>query len=177
MSTSMPYQFQANNTPSTQPPTMHWAIVLGLDVITLSLFGYYWAYRQAAFIKKVDAANPKANVPVLEVLASLALALFSGLMGVMTTMTVARGGEATNLGGVMNICHLFQFVFFTVASVLVQKSLVARYGVKMNLLLTIFFNIFYVQYHMTRIAKLQLPLLPPVGVSQQVSGHAAPTQS
>ncbi len=174
MSISMPYPAQAKDRQGLQPPTLHWAIVLVLSVFTFSLFGFFWAFRQALFVKKIDPTNPKSKLAVLEVGASFALALFSGLIGGFTAMTVARGGAVTDLSTVVNILHLFQWVCFTVASVLVRNSLVARYGVKMNLVLTWLFNIFYVQYHMTQIAKMQLPLIAAEDSSAPGMGQVMP---
>jgi hypothetical protein len=174
MSTSMPYPFPANQRPEPQPPTMHWAIVLLLTIVTFSLFGFFWAFRQALFIKKIDPTNPKSRVAVLEVGASFALAMFSGIIGAVSAMTVARGGVPADLGVVLNIVHTFQWVFFAVASLLVRNALVACYGVKMNQFLTVLFSIFYVQHHMTRIAKLQIPRVSPGSTNAQVIGNVAP---
>ena len=176
MATSMPYPAQANDRQTPQPPTLHWAIVLVLDLVTFTLFGYYWAFRQASFVRKIDSTNPQSKRATMQVLVSLALALFAGLMNAMNTMTISRGGVGTDLSTVMNMVHLFQFALFTVASVVVRNALVARFGVKMNLALTIFFNIFYVQYHLTRIAKLQLPLIAPGIMSIPVAQQTAPTR-
>jgi len=156
---------------------MHWAIVLVLTVLTFSLFGFFWAFRQALFVKKIDPTNPKSRIAVLEVAGSLALALFSGFIGAFSAMTAARGGNVTDLSTVLNILHTFQWVFFVVASTLVRNALVARYGIKMNLLLTWVFSIFYVQHHMTQIAKLQLPLLAADSGNSQGMGPAVPTRS
>jgi hypothetical protein len=174
MSTSMPYPVQTNYQPAPQPPAMHWAIVLLLTIVTFTLFGFFWALRQALFVKKIDPTNPKAKVPIIQITASFVLALACGFIGMAAAMD--SSGALAGLGSLVNLLHLFEWAFFAGASVLVRNALVERYGVKMNLVMTMIFSIFYVQHHMTQIAKLQLPLQTPGIGGAQVVGQQVQTR-
>ena len=132
-----------------QPPSLHWAIVLVLSIVTLGIFAFVWAYRQASFVKKIDGKN---NATLL-IAASGLLFLFANLMSFVNAMTIARGGQATHFGPLGTVLGMFELLFFFSAFFQMQKSITARYGVPLNGVLTFLFNVYYLQYHLTRIAS------------------------
>jgi hypothetical protein len=162
MSTSMPQYQPYPYQPSPQPPTMHWAIVLLLSIVTLGFFAFFWAYRQAAFARKIDPANPKTKLATFQVLVSFTLMLFSFALGFINAWTVMRGGEGTDLHNVINMVHMFQFLTFTIASFAVRDAIKVCYGIKTNGVLTFFFNIFYLQHYLTQIERLRIPYQAPM---------------
>lgn len=56
---------------SPVPPDLHWALVILLSVITFGLFGLIWAFRQAAFVKKIDPTSKAVTLLVLNLLGRL----------------------------------------------------------------------------------------------------------
>jgi hypothetical protein len=144
-----------NPASSPTPPSLHWAIVLLLDVLTLGLFGFFWMFRQAQFARKIDPTNRA----VFQILLSVVLFLVSFLLASMVTLTVARGGQPADLGSVMNMLRFFQILMVITAYLQIRKSLHMRYGIQLNPLLTVIFNVLYVQYHLSKLAKTsELPI-------------------
>jgi hypothetical protein len=167
MSTYMPNYQPMPSTQAPQPPAMHWGVVLALSVVTIGLFSFFWAYKQASFARKIDPLNPATRRATFQVLVSLMLMLFSILLGVISAWTVMRGGQPTDLTVVTNMIHMFQFLTFTVAIFTIRTAVTACYGVRLNPILTFFFNVFYLQYHLTQIARFQLPYTAPAVDSGQ----------
>ena len=154
------------NTP--EPPSLHWAIVLVLDIVTLGLFGFFWMFRQAQFAKKIDPANRA----VFQILLCVALFLFSILMSVIVAVTVARGGQGSDLSSVMTMLRFFEILMVVTAYLQIRKSLAMRYGIQLNALLTVFFNVFYVQYHLSKLAKNQVVAVPGAAMPASRAGSA-----
>jgi hypothetical protein len=113
-------------------------------------------FRQARFVRKIDTSN-KAT---LQIAASFALALFSTLLNVMNTITVARGGESASLGTTGTMMSFFTLFLLISAYLGMRKTLTSQYGIQMSAVLTVIFNVFYVQYHLSRIVRLQCPRAP-----------------
>ena len=144
------------STTSPNPPSLHWAIVLVLDVLTLGLFGFFWMFRQAQFARKIDPSNRA----VFQILLSGVLFLFSLLLTGVVTLTVARGGQSTDLSTVMTMLRFFQILMIITAYMQIRKSLTMRYGIQLNSLLTVILNVFYIQYHLSQIAKTHVVTIP-----------------
>jgi hypothetical protein len=141
---------------ASKPPSLHWAIVLVLSIATSGLFAWLWMFRQARFARKIDPSN---NAP-LQLAAGFALALFSILLNVVNTITVARGGESTNFGVTGTVMYFFTLFMLISAYLEIRKTLTSHYGIQMSTVLTVIFNVYYVQYHLSRIVKLQSPRAP-----------------
>lgn len=139
-----------------KPPTLHWGIVLALSIVTFGLFACLWMFRQARFARKIDPSN---KAP-LQIAAGFALALFSILLNVVNAITVARGGEASNLGTTGTMMSFFTLFMLISAYLEIRKALTSQYGIQMSAALTAIFNVYYVQYHLSRIVKLQSPRAP-----------------
>jgi hypothetical protein len=139
-----------------KPPSLHWVIVLVLSIVTFGLFACLWMFRQARFARKIDPSS-KAT---LQIATSFALALFSILLNVVNTITVARGGESTNLGTTGTVMSFFTLFLLISAYLGIRKALTSQYGIQMSAVLTVIFNVYYVQYHLSRIMKLQHPRAP-----------------
>ena len=134
-----------------KPPSLHWAIVLGLSIVTLNLFGVIWMIRQAVFVRKIDPPNRA----VYQLMVSLLLQVVLGIFNVMNAITVAKYGEATSLGPVTNVMQGFSFILFITAAFQIRAALTKYYGIKLNAAMTFFFNTYYFQYHFSKIAKAE----------------------
>ena len=129
------------------PPSLHWAVVLLLGVVTCGLFGWVWALIQASFVKKIDPAS-KAVVYY-----AIALGLFiaSGVMG-------ASSVELRGFAPLFNLAGAVMWVF---ASFNMRSSLEVHYNTNepiallLGPVMTFFFSIYYFQYHLTKIHELR----------------------
>lgn len=137
------------------PPSLHWAAVVVLAMVTFGVFGFVWLIVQARFAKKLDPANKSA----LLFIGAAALYAFYILTVVVVAFTVARGGEATDLAPAAMVIWMFGTIFmikgiFDVRSVLLKHyNLVEPINLKLSAVMTLFFNVYYFQYHLTRIAN------------------------
>jgi hypothetical protein len=155
-----------------KPPSLHWVIVLVLSFVTFGLFGCLWMFRQAKFARKLDPGN-KAT---MQIATSFAIGLFSILLNVVNTITVARGGESTNLGITGTAMSFFALFMLISAYLEIRKALASQCGIQMSAVLTVIFNVYYVQYHLSRIVRLQNPRAPqlpdaihPVSAARQAN--------
>ena len=139
-----------------KPPSLHWGIVLVLSIATFGLFAFLWMFRQARFARKLDPGN-KA---MLQLATGFAIGLFSILLSVINTITVARGGESSNLGVTGTMMSFFTLFMLISAYLGIRKALTSQYDIQMSAVLTVIFNVYYVQYHLSRIVRLQLPRAP-----------------
>jgi hypothetical protein len=142
-----------------KPPSLHWAIVLVLSIVTLGLFACLWMFRQARFARKIDPSNKATG----QIAMSFVLVLSSILFTNVNAITVARGGESTNLGITGSVMSFFTLFMFVSAYLEIRKALTTQYGIQMSSVLTVIFNVYYLQYHLTRIAKLSLGPSPQPG--------------
>jgi hypothetical protein len=130
------------------PPALHWALVLLLNLVTCSLFMMVWMFIQANWTKKVDPENKSMwlfAVYIGSVFAAVALGFASGATG---NESLDALGGLFNLGG--SICAIVGF--FMIKSSLETYFAGPPMHLQLSGVLTFFFNIFYIQYHFTRIS-------------------------
>lgn len=126
------------------PPSLHWGIAVLLAVVTCGLFGWVWAIVQANWMKKVQ---PSSKALVLWSIAVL-LFLIDVVFGVMQTEASRALAAVFRLGGA---------ILWIVASFNMKNSLEEHYnsaepiGLDLNGVMVFFFNVYYFQYHFTKI--------------------------
>jgi hypothetical protein len=136
------------------PPSLHWGILVLLGVLTCGLFGWVWAFVQAAWVKKVD---PESK-------ALLYYGISVGLLVLMFGAGLAEGmagrpGAAN--GGIFLICRIAGGIMWVVAAFNMRSSIEDHYyskepiGLSLNGVMTFFFSIYYFQYHFTRINEMK----------------------
>lgn len=114
-----------------KPPSLHWALVLLLTVLTCGLFGVVWMFVHAVWIRRID---PTCN------------ALF--VLAVGTPLQIVVGFAGHDL-----LAALVNAVTTTWAYFLMRSVIETRFGIELSGIMTFFFNLFYLQYHMTAIAE------------------------
>lgn len=127
------------------PPSMHWALVLVLSLVTCGIFGIAWMFIQAGFVKKIDPQSKAMQM----FLAYIAIALLAGvfLRGSLAALTF------------LPLIHLAAMVIFWIGAFGMRKSLVTYYnsvencGLQLGPIMTFFFSVLYFQYHLARIAN------------------------
>jgi len=136
------------------PPSLHWGILVLLGVLTCGLFGWVWAFVQAAWVRKVD---PESK-------ALLYYGISVGLLVLMFGAGFAEGmagrpGAAN--GGIFLICRIAGGIMWLVAAFNMRSSIEDHYyskepiGLSLNGVMTFFFSIYYFQYHFTRINEMK----------------------
>lgn len=135
------------------PPSLHWALVLLFGVLTLGIFSYIWAFVQSNWVRKIDAQSRATTYYVLWLLFGVVGAFFR------TAGSVRGGDEGVALAKFSVLLSLVGAVFLIVGAFNIRRSLEAYYNnvepihLWMSGVMTFFFNILYIQYHLTRIAK------------------------
>lgn len=140
------------------PPSMHWALVLVLAMIT-GIFGLIWFFVQAGYIKKIDPASRARMFLVLGLLAYLVLIVgaigitAAAAMGVGSAGMAAAGGFLAFILWVVGIILMLSAVFGMRRSLVDYFNSVEPIGLRLSGVMTFFFNILYFQYHLSRIAE------------------------
>lgn len=139
------------------PPGLHWGIVLLLTFITCGLFGYIWYFVQAFFVKKI---NPRSNAVILFAV-GIALNFISAGVSFVLGFGAAMAGGQTDPSmmfiswGLSLVC----LVLLVLGELDMRSSMLAYYntqepiGLKLSVVLTVFFALFYLQYHFVRIRE------------------------
>jgi len=140
------------NSGSPMPPQMHWVVVLILSFVTGGLAGLVWAFRQAAFVKKIDAAS-KATAMLAAALGLMALQV------VLYIVMINSPSSAMTLGGIVMLLNLAIVIAGLLGIFGMRKSIVRYYNtvepiqLKLSGVMTFFFGILYFQYHFSRIVQ------------------------
>jgi GYF domain 2 len=143
------------------PPSLHWALVLLLSMIT-GIFHYIWMFIQAGFIKKID---PQSKAMMFYVL-GLVTNLVAAGVGILLLVIVQGLNHPDSPSGVAaGPLALMSLIFCVGAGLLiagifsVRSSMVRYYNsvepidLRLSGVMTFFFNVLYFQYHFSRIAK------------------------
>lgn len=134
------------------PPDLHWVAVLLIHYVTCGVFGIIWMFVQANFVKKIHPGSP----------ARVLLFAYLGFMAALIPLTalmilVEQWKEASAviiaflalLGSALCIWAIFSMR----RSLLYHYNTAENIGLRLNPVLTFFFNILYFQYHFSRIAR------------------------
>ena len=121
-----------------QPPSLHWALVLLFNLLTQGTFGTIWVFFQAAWVRRID--------PSSKALVVLAVALACGVPPII----LVGESELTLTLWLVGLGYAGAFIW---AYFSMRQSIEARFDLNLSGLMTLFFSVFYLQYHMTRIAN------------------------
>jgi hypothetical protein len=139
------------------PPSLHWAAVSALSLLTLGLFPLVWSIVMTSFVKKLDDGLPR----------TLFVAGFVANFGCNIFRVIARAqGEGVTpsvpsglLLLVGDLLVLVGVACYITAAFRMRRTLLTYYnsiepiGLYLSDAMTFFFGIFYLQYHLSRIAK------------------------
>ena len=130
------------------PPSLHWAIVLLLAVVTCGLFLWVWAIVQANWVRKIQPAS-KAMVlwsfAILLSLIEVVLAAFPDDSAKAVAIVLRLGGAILWIAGAFNMKSSIEEHYNTAEPI----------GLELNGVMTFFFNVLYFQYHFTEINELR----------------------
>ena len=128
-----------------QPPSLHWALVLVFWILTGGLFKFIWMYRQAAWVRRIDPSSKALWV--------LAAGFAGGVVLPTITLFLAPSDSALTLTVVLLPLRLGFAVAWVWSYLSMRQSVEARFDLNLSGIMTFFFTVFYLQYHMTSIAK------------------------
>jgi len=137
---------QAASASFPAPPKLHWALVLLFTILTLGIFMVVWLFIQSSWAKKID---PESNATT-QFIAYLALIVVGQVL-------VGAGGDG--LKGVGVLLMLGSYIVFYFGAYSIRRTMLDHYNQVEPMQLTLsaamvfFFSCFYLQYHMTRIAR------------------------
>jgi MFS family permease len=132
------------------PPDFHWALVLLIGVVTCGLFNQAWLIVEAAFVRKVKPESKGLLFIILAVAGFLIGGFVNGIMA------AASHGRSTPYGSLFTLVAL---VLYLVGVFQMKSDLEDYYNstepinLQMNGVMVFFFNVYYFQYHFSRIAQ------------------------
>lgn len=137
------------NLPSVPPPPrLHWALVLLFTLLTFGIFFIVWVFIQSAWVRKI---NPESNATTL-----FAIYVALALVGQVMAEASGEGSGGATLGMLLvlagSVVSIFGF-FSMRRSMLDYYNRSGGTSLKLSGALTFFLNLFYLQHHMTRIAR------------------------
>jgi hypothetical protein len=122
---------RSEDDPYPKPPSLHWALVMLFTILTFWIFGIVWMFIHARWVRRID---PTSN------------ALFVLAVGIPVQIVLGLGGHDL-------VASLVGAVATTWAYFMMRSSVEARFGIPLSGIMTFFFNMLYLQYHMTAIAE------------------------
>lgn len=139
------------------PPDLHWVLVLLVGLLTCGVFIMVWMFVHAIWAKKIHRENKALWLLVIYLIAVFTAAALNAVSAVMEVPELGGLAALVNLGG--GICAI-------VAYFKIKGSMESRFGgpplhLRMNGILTFFFNVFYIQYHLSRISRWQKTRVVP----------------
>src|SRR5882762_2050410 len=102
------------------PPSLHWGIAVLLGVLTCGLFGWVWAFIQAAWVKKID---PQSKA-LLYYGISVGLLVLTVAVEIVDGLTFRPG---TRNGGIYLLCRLAGGIMWLVAAFNMRASIEEHY--------------------------------------------------
>jgi hypothetical protein len=132
------------------PPDFHWALVLLIGVFTCGLFNYAWLIVEAAFVRKLKSESKG----LLFIILATSVLIGGGFInGVITAM---NHGERNPFGSLITIAGA---VLYLVGVFQMKSDLEDHYNstepinLRLSGVMVFFFNVYYFQYHFSRIAQ------------------------
>jgi hypothetical protein len=155
------------------PPDLHWALVLLITALT-GVFSIIWAFVQSNFIRRIDPTSTATRDLIIGILAPIGgfivffillitgggLAALSGLNENSGPAAVGAIAGSIGLAALMLCALSFVGLIFHIKAIFGMKHSMERYyntvepiNLRLSAVMTFFFNILYLQYHMSRIAE------------------------
>ena len=132
------------------PTDLHWALVLLICVFTCGLFSYAWMIVESVFAKKI---KPESKGLLFVAIGIAGFFVSTFMRGVTNTLP----HDGPNLFG--PLIYLASLVLYLVGIFQIKSDLEDYYNttepinLQLHGVMVFFFNVFYFQYHLSRIAK------------------------
>ncbi len=137
------------------PGGLHWALLLLLVVVTFGIFGWIWSFIQANWVKKIDRESKAIIYFVIYIVSWMA----------GQALNIAREPLLALPAFLAALVFVLMGVFSMRASMQRYYNTVEQRGLRLSGVMTFFFGIIYLQYHLNRIVREksagQLAQAPP----------------
>ena len=139
------------------PPDFHWLAVFALSVLTLGLFPLIWSIVMTSFVKKLDDDGLTRTLFIAGLVAA-----FGGRILRAIARSQSEGVFFDIPGGLLlciDLLVLGGIACYIIAAFRMRSTLVTYYnaiepiGLRLSDTMTFFFGLYYLQYHLSRIAK------------------------
>ena len=144
--------------PYPPPPNLHWGICLLLSLVTCGIFSVVWIMVEALWVKKVRPAS-KAVTYFAIVIGLYVLYLVLSISG---AVSAARTGHTdSSLQGIQGIISLGILIMWIVGAFNMRDAIEEHFnsaepiGLSLSGVMTFFFNVWYFQYHFTKINEMK----------------------
>ncbi len=137
------------------PPALHWAVVLVIGIFTCNFFTLAWGIVQSAFVKRIEPKS-KSLYCYIGSIAAVVLYIVLSAMDVVSELVF--------------LAWIASIGLWIISGFVLRSELEEHYNtsepISLDLsgIMTFFFNVFYFQYHLYRIAELkrttQLSVVP-----------------
>ncbi|HUL16541.1 MAG TPA: DUF4339 domain-containing protein [Terriglobales bacterium] len=134
--------------PYPPPPSLHWALVLLLAIVTCGLFYWVWAIVEAAWVKKVQPTSKGV----------IYWGIATGLLFVDVILNSNQDPAMKAVGGLAGIAWLVLWIvgaFSLRDSIEEHFNSAEPFGLQLNGVMTFFFSVYYFQYHFSRIIGIK----------------------
>jgi len=134
------------------PPNLHWALLLLIDIITLGYFNIIWALVQANWARKLSGKN-SAMVYIAMYPAGIICGVFLAEFGRQADNPLMAG-----IGGFLRLAAIICMLVgvFTIRSQMEEYyNTTENMGLGLSGVMTFFFSVIYIQYHVNRIAGMK----------------------
>ena len=139
---------------SPVPPDFHWALVLLISIVTCGIFYVVWFIVEAVWIRKIKPQSHGLLLICLGIASSFCSGFIDGFIRAL------NHGQGTPISGLLSLAGL---VLQIVGAFTLRSDFEDYYNTTENInlnlsgvgsaLLTLFFPVFYFQYHFSRIAR------------------------
>jgi GYF domain 2 len=140
------------------PPSLHWGLCVLLSFLTCGIFSIVWLMVQAVWVKKVQPASKAVTYFGIVI----GLWVLSMTLSVSSAVSAARVGHVdSSLAAVRGLISLAYIVVWLVGAFSMRESIEEHFntaepiGLSLSGVMTFFFNVWYFQYHFTRINEMK----------------------
>jgi len=129
------------------PPGLHWALVLLLSIVTCYVFALVWMFVQAAYAHKLRTSSNPLLFYSIGVPAAVLAGVLPGSPELKAVAAILQLG-----GGILMLCG-----HYSIKNALEERfNNVEPMGLQLSGVMVFFFNVLYLQYHLSEIRKWQL---------------------
>jgi hypothetical protein len=151
--------------PANIPPSLHWALVLLFGLLTSGVFITIWAFVEAIWVRNIDPASRATRDLVYAIVMPILGAGLCAILLVMGGASLSMDNRSVVGASSFGMAFLVFFGFaiggvvFHIKAFFGIRASMERYyntvepiNLRLSAVMTLFFNVLYFQYHMTRIA-------------------------
>jgi hypothetical protein len=136
------------------PPDLHWALVLLFAILSCTLFQTVWLFVEAVWIRKIKPENKGLFLIIGSLGCYFAGGFINGMIGAMSNGHGAPFGSLLSLAGlVLQVVGVFNMRSDLEDYYNATENINLRLSGVGSTLLTLFFAVYYFQWHFSRIAK------------------------